>query len=305
MQGDNDPTTLLDGRLLLLFTLLYSTRSVTRAAQELGQTQPNISVWLSKLRRQLGDPLFVRTAAGMVPTPRAEALVEPVREALQSLRRVSAAAPGFAPAQAQRSFRICMTDASHITLLPRLLKRVRQSAPQVRLEAIPIDDGTARELEGGRADIALGIVPGLESGFYQQTFYAQDFVCLVSPDHPVAAKGLTAARYRSAAHVEVLSGKSHALLEEALRAQHVQRRVLLQLPGFLGLATVVADTDLVATVPRQIGETLARNSALVVLPCPVHVPSFTVKQYWHARMHDDPAHRWLRSVCASIYMGVG
>lgn len=303
MLNDTDAAQLPDPKLLALFLLLHDTRSVTRAAQQLEQSQPTISAWLAKLRELLGDPLFVRTAGGMQPTPRAEALVEPVREALESLRRVSAPARTFVAAEAGRSFRVCMTDASHITLLPRLLGHVRAQAPRVRLDAAPIDDRTAGELEAGRVDLALGIIPGLESGFYQQVFYEQDFVCLASPKHPHVHRRLTLAMYRQAAHVEVLSGKSHALLKEALEAHRVQRDVLLQLPGFLGLATVVAQTDLLATVPRQIGETLARDGGLKVLDCPVPVPTFTVKQYWHARMHHDAANRWLRGVCASLYMG--
>jgi DNA-binding transcriptional LysR family regulator len=294
-------TTLPEPKLLMLFTLLYESRNVTRAAQALGQSQPNISVWLNKLRRQLGDPLFVRTARGMQPTPRAEALVEPVREALQSLRRVGAPAAAFEPRQARRSFRICMTDGSHVTLLPPLLRHLREHAPGIRLVAAPIGDETAADLEAGRADLALGVVPGLESGFYQQAFYSQDFICLMSPRHPLAGATLTLKAYREAAHVEVLSGKTHALLAEALKEQRIERHVLLQVPGFLGLSAVVAQTDLVATVPREIGETLARNAGLKVLRCPFKVPSFTVKQYWHLRMHHDAAHRWLRGACAAIY----
>lgn len=293
--------TMPDAKLLLLFALLYDTRSVTRAAQGLGQSQPNVSVWLNKLRRQLGDPLFVRTARGMEPTPRAEALVEPVRQALESLRRVSEPAAPFEPGLARRSFRICMTDGSHITLLPPLLRHVREHAPGLRLVATPIGDDTARELEAGRADLALGLVPGLESGFYQQAFYTQDFIALVGPRHPLASATLTIKAYREAAHVEVLSGKTHALLGEALKAQRIERDVRLQVPGFLGLAAVVAQTDLVATVPREIGETLARNGGLKVLKCPFKVPSFAVKQYWHLRTHHDAANRWLRGVCAAIY----
>lgn len=297
----HDPSQLLEPKLLTLFAVLYNTRSVTKAAEELDQSQPTISAWLGRLREVLGDPLFVRTASGMQPTPRADSLVEPVREALQNLRRISAQVVDFLPVEAQRSFLICMTDASHITLLPRLLKRVRLEAPKVRLEATPINDLTARDLESGRADLALGIIPGLESGFYQQVFYEQDFVCLVGPHHPLM-NGLSLEAYRSASHVEVLSGKTHALLEEALKVSRVRREILLQLPGFLGLASVVAETDLVATVPRQIGEALAQQGGLKVLRCPVPVPTYTVKQYWHARMHHDQANRWLRSLCASIYM---
>lgn len=301
MPEHRDPMPLLDVKLLMLFTLLYNTRSVTRAAEELGQSQPNASVLLDKLRQKLGDPLFVRTARGMLPTPRAEALVEPVREALQSLRRVSSPVAPFQPGKARQTFRICMTDGSHITLLPPLLRHVREHAPAIRLDAIPIDPDTARELEGGRADLALGIIPDLESGFYQQAFYEQDFICLINPHHSSLGEKITLRTYREAAHVECLSGRSHQLLADALKAHRVDRDVLLQLPSFLGLATIVAETDLVATVPREIGESLARTGGLRMLKCPFDPPVFTVKQYWHVRMHHDPAHRWLRSACASIY----
>ena len=114
-----------DARMLVLFDEVYRTQSMTRAAERLDLSQPTASIWLGKLRRQWHDPLFVRTSAGMQPIPRADALIGPAREALALLRGLSAGAQAFDPASAQRSFRICMTDASHITLLPRLLAHVR------------------------------------------------------------------------------------------------------------------------------------------------------------------------------------
>lgn len=302
MREELDHSALLEPKLLLLFVLLYNTRSVSRAAEELEQSQPNISAWLSRLREHFGDPLFVKTATGMQPTPRADTLVESIREAIQSLRRVSTPVGEFQPEKMRRSFRICMTDGSHMTLLPRLLKRIRHVAPGVRLEATPIGDHSAKELEEGKADLALGIIPGLESGFYQQSFYEQDFICLLNPQHPTIHDRLTLKGYKTAAHVDVLSGKSHAILEEALKAQHIERNIVLEIPGFLGLASVVADSDLIATVPRQVGEAIARNAGLKALKCPADVPTFKVKQYWHVRMHHDPANRWLRSICADLYM---
>src|SRR4030095_13350532 len=163
----DDEANLPSLKLLRLFELLYSTGSVTRSAEQLGQSQPTVSIWLSQLRKLLQDPLFVRTPSGMQPTPRAEALIPTVRDALACVRRLAEEAPEFAPAQAARRFRICMTDASHITLLPQLLAHVRGVAPRVRLEAARIDANTARAMETGDADLAIGLVPGLESGFYQ------------------------------------------------------------------------------------------------------------------------------------------
>ena len=122
------PTDLPDLKLLQLFDLLYDTRSVTRVAEQLGQSQPTVSIWLARLREHLHDPLFIRTPGGMAPTPQADALIGPCREILESLRRFSAWEIAFDPATAQRRFRICMTDASHVTLLPRLLAYVRAQA---------------------------------------------------------------------------------------------------------------------------------------------------------------------------------
>jgi len=290
-----------DARMLVLFDEIYRTQSMTRAAERLDVSQPTASIWLGKLRRQWHDPLFVRTSAGMQPTPRADALIGPAREALALLRGLSGGAQAFDPASAQRSFRICMTDASHITLLPRLLAHVRAVAPTMRLHVVNITAATAHLLETGEADLALGFIPGLEAGFHEQRLYVQDFICLVSVQHPRIGAALTARAYKDEAHIGILSSTSYPMLQNALKRQGIDRRVQLELPGFLGLAAIVSSTDLIATVPRTIGETLARTGSIRVFPCPVRVPTFMVKQYWHARYHHDPGLRWLRGVCAQLF----
>ena len=291
----------LETRLLVLFDQLYRTRSVTRAAEQMALSQPTISVWLAKLRRQVHDPLFVRTARGMEPTARADALIGPAREALALLQRLAGGEAPFEPATANRRFRLCMTDASHITLLPRLLAHVRAQAPDVRLEVTPIVPETPRLLAEGQSDLALGFVPGLESAFHEQALYPQDFVCLVNAEHQRIGPSLTLRGFKEALHVGVLSSTSYTTLNIALAKAGIERRIFLELPGFLGLAAIVSSTDLIATVPRTIGETLARGGGVRVLPCPVKVPTFTVKQYWHARIHQDAGHRWLRSICAHLF----
>ena len=291
-----------DVHLLRLFELLYSTRSVTRCAGHLGLSQPTVSIWLGKLRRQLHDPLFVRTPAGMQPTPRADALIGPVREALETLRGLMTHETAFAPGSSTRRFRICMTDASHITLLPRLLAHVRESAPGASLEAARIDEMTAQALQAGEADLAVGLVPWLESGFYQQSLFPQDWVCLVNPGHPRAGRSLTLRQYRDEAHIGIVAGTGSRLLADALMRHRISRRIVLELPGFLGLAAIVSTTDLVATLPRHIGETLAAAGGVKVHDCPVPIPPFTVKQHWHTRYHHDPGNRWLRGVVASLFM---
>ena len=293
---------LLDPRLLRMFELIYSTRSVTRAAEQMGQKQPTVSIWLAKLRRQLGDPLFVRTADGMQPTPRADELIGTAREVLRSMREFSNARPQFDPAIARRQFSICMADSSHLCLMPQLLAHVREVAPHVRLAAARIDAETAHALESGAADLALGFVPWLESGFYQQTLFPQDWVCLVNGKHPRIQGSLTLRDYNREAHVAITAGTGAQLLEDALSRDSVERRVVVELPGFLGLSGIVSATDLIATLPRQIGETLAGMAHLQVLRCPLTLPPFLIKQHWHARYHEEPGNRWMRSVVAKLFM---
>jgi DNA-binding transcriptional LysR family regulator len=290
-----------DARMLVLFDEIYRTQSMTRAAERLDLSQPTASIWLSKLRREWHDPLFVRTTAGMQPTPRADALIGPAREALALLRRLSATLPGFDPVATQRTFRICMTDASHITLLPRLLAHVRAIGPEIRIDAVPISAATGHSLETGEADLAVGYIPGLEAGFHEQRLYTQDFVCLVSAKHPRIGDTFTQSAYKEEAHIGILSSTSYPMLQSSFKRYGIERRVQLELPGFLGLAAIVSATDLIATVPRTIGETLAQMGPIKVFPCPIKIPTFMVKQYWHARYHHDPGVRWLRAACAQLF----
>ena len=267
------PELLLDVKLLRLLDQLHSTRSVTRAAQALGQSQPTVSIWLAQLRKQLDDPLFVRTPQGMLPTPRADALIGTVREVLAGLERLGKAATPFDPSTTRRRFRICMTDASHVTLLPQLLSHVRAVAPGAALEAGRIDSDLARALQAGEADLALGLLPWLEAGFYQQTLYAQDWVCLANAQHPripdASAQHWNLERYQAESHIAISAGTGHQLLDEAISAQHVMREVRLELPGFLGLSAILSCTDLIATLPRHTGETLARAGGLKGAALPV------------------------------------
>lgn len=300
----SDPSLdLLDIRLLRLFEAIHATGSITRAAEVLGLAQPTVSVGLGRLREHFRDPLFVRTPDGMLPTPLADALMGPIRDALQAIRQISGWRTDFDPASATRGFRIAMTDASHITLLPAILSAVRSVAPGVTLEAARIDDDLPVALQGGQVDLALGLIPTLETGFFQQTLFEQDWICLANAEHPRLRASLSLADYQREAHIGIVSGTGQTLLEHAIRAQQIERRVALRLPGFLGLASILANSDLIVTLPRHIGTTLARIGGFSIYECPFAIERFLVKQHWHGRYHHDPANRWLRSLCARLFPG--
>lgn len=291
----------IDLKLLQLLEHVYTTQSVSRAAEKMGLSQPTVSIGLAKLRKALGDPLFVKTSGGMQATPRTEDLMPSVRQVLSGMSRLLSNFSHFDAASSERTFRIFMTDASHITLMPRLFAHVRALAPGIRLEAITIGPNMAVQLQSGDADLALGLIPGLEAGFYQQALFDQDWVCLANSNHPRIHKKIVLKDYLSESHVGIVSGTGAQLLDLALQRMGHKRKVHLALPGFLGLSAILSSSDLIATLPRHIGETLAHASGLKVLPCPLPIEGFTVKQYWHTRFHQDPANRWLRSVCTELF----
>ncbi len=291
----------IDIRLLMVFDAIYKTRSVTAAAEVLDLGQPAVSVALAKLRHHFGNPLFVRTSNGMEPTPFSEGLVQPVREVLGALEKVLGHRGEFEPARAERCFRICMTDISQLVLLPRLWKVLRESAPGVRIEIIPMSSDTARLLESGEADLAVGFVPQLEAGFHQQSLFVQNFVCMVGQGHPRIADTLSLARFEAEDHAVISSsGAAPSMLEREIARQGITRRVALKIPSVLGAAFVIEHTDLLLTVPRRLGDVLQGRGAFRFLPLPFPLPEYEVKQHWHERYHHDEGNRWLRRLIAHL-----
>lgn len=291
----------LEIRLLSVFDEIYKTRSVTRAADNLGLGQPAVSIALGKLREHFNDPLFVRTSTGMEPTPLGEELVQPIRGAIDALANALRYRTAFDPATAQRSFRICMTDISQLVLLPRLWAELRATAPGVRIEIAHLTAETAKMLEAGEADLALGFMPQLEAGFYQQSLFRQHYVCMVSADHPRIRDKLSLAQFEAEEHAVVSSsGTGHLIVDREIARQNITRRVALRVPNFLGVAFVVEHTDLLVTIPTRLGEVLAGRGHFRTFPVPFELPDYAVKQHWHERYHHDPGNRWLRRLISGL-----
>jgi DNA-binding transcriptional LysR family regulator len=291
-----------DFELLLIFDEIYKTGNVTRAASNLGLPQSTVSIALGKLRGHFGDPLFSRTAKGMLPTPRAQNAIEDVRRSIQALQHALEDQPAFDPAASTRQFRICMTDISEIILLPRLLNHLREVGPGIRLEVSRISPTSPAELADGAVDLAVGFMPVLDAGFYQQKLFDQHFVCLLAIRHPRIADTLTAEQLGQEGHVRVRSaGTGHAIVDTIFTRMGFQRHVLLSLPSFLGVARVVAQTDLLAIVPFRYANALAGREAVRFLPVPVDLPGYQVRQHWHERYHADASNRWLRQTIAELF----
>ena len=293
----------MDTKLLAVFDEVYKTRSVSRAGEHLGLPQTSVSLALGRLRKQFGDPLFVRTAEGMLPTPHAETLIQPFRQALAILRTATQQQVVFDPPRSERTFRISMTDISHLQFLPGLMNRLNALAPAIRVEVMRISTDTAKQLESGEADLAVGFMPELEAGFYQQRLFNQGFACVVRQDHPRVDRRMTVSLFKREKHVAITAaGTGHDLLERELGRRRVTRNVALSLPTLPGLGNLLANTDLIATVPERVAQMLMGIANVKALTPPFPLPTFSIKQHWHERYHQDPANRWLRSVIADLFL---
>jgi DNA-binding transcriptional LysR family regulator len=293
----------MDMRLLTVFDEVYKTRSVSKAADNLDLAQTSVSLALARLRRQFNDPLFVRTSEGMVPTPHAQQLVQPLRDALELLRRATRQQVLFEPKVSTRAFKISMTDISNIEFLPGLMHRLEALAPSVHIQILRIAPDTPKLLESGESDLALGYMPELEAGFYQQRLFEQGFVCVVRKDHPKVGGRMTTKVYADGRHVAITApGTGHSLAEEALGKLHVTRRVALSLPTLPGLGNLIENTDLIATIPESVASTLIRIARVKIVLATFDLPRFSIKQHWHERYHHDPANQWLRSVIAELFL---
>ena len=292
----------LDLEWLQVFVEVYKTRSISRAAERLGIAQANASIALNKLRRHFDDRLFSRTSRGMEPTPRAERIYPELQEVLARLDAARDGVQEFVPAEAERSFRICITDISEIVLLPRLVNHLSQVAPGVRIDAENISQASPGRLEAGDVDLAIGFMPDLEAGFYQQTLFEQDFVCLAAVGHPRIRSAPSRRAFLAEGHIVVTtSGTGHSIVDKVLAKQGIDLRVVLRLASFLGVARIVAQTELLVVVPRLLGETLALQEPIQVLDPPVPLPTYGVKQHWHERFHADAGHAWLRKTFAELF----
>ena len=292
-----------DLNLLVVFDALYRERSVTRAGAEIGLSQPSMSNALARLRKLCNDPLFVRTRAGMEPTPFAQQMAGPVRQGLETLRSGLEQPFGFNPAHSNRTFRLLMSDVVDITVLPRLMSRLERFAPGVSVLTIQVPRAQYSSiLQNGEAELTVGNLPELENGFHQQRLYQDQYVCLARREHPQVQTSIGVRQYLEGSHVLVTASLGDTMIERELMTRGSRRRIALQVPHFLAATVIVMNSDLLVTVPRTAIDMLPIADRLQVLDLPFNLPRPTIRQFWHDRYHRDAANRWLRNQIAELFL---
>ncbi|MGY0194323.1 LysR family transcriptional regulator [Leptothrix sp. BB-4] len=293
----------IDLNQLVVFQQLIVERRVSRVAESLGITQPAVSNTLAKMRRQFGDELFLRTPAGMVPTPFAEQLAESVGYALGMIQSGLNQQTRFDPASYKRAVTIGMTDIGEIVFLPALMDRVRQEAPGVTLSTVRNAVVNLRdEMEAGKVDLAIGLLPQLKAGFFQRRLFQQRYVCLFRRGHALDKARVTLQDYSRAEHLVVVSpGTGHGKVDELIKRAGVDRKVQLTVPHFVSVGHILQGSELVATVPERLAKHLVEPFGLRYVTHPVKLPEIAINLFWHAKSHRSAASQWLRGVVVDLF----
>ena len=291
-----------DLNLLPIFVALMEERSVTRAAERVGMTQPALSNALARLRTMLQDQLFVRERYGIQPTPIALELAPMIAEALAKLDDAVLGQQDFDPAKAERLLTIAPNGYVEFVLVPAIVARLQQVAPSIKLSLTPYgNDLVETGVISGLTALVLGRIVDPPDNLVVQHLMDEGLACVVRADHPDIGDTISRDQFERLKHVNVVPpGRMRAGLFQALAQQRVRREVAVSVTNFFAVAEMVAVTDHIATLPNLICRRLTHDPRLKVLPAPVDLGTFPVEMAWHVRYRHDPAHRWLRSLIGDV-----
>lgn len=302
----------IDMNLLVYLDVLLRERSVTKAADQLGISQPAMSNGLRRLRVLFDDPLLIRTSEGMTPTERARQLEPTLRTVLQDIERAVRPRSDFDAAASGRVFRIMVSDYAESTLIPPLLRRLREIAPSVILDLMTPSDVSFFDVEQGKVDLVINRFNSIPQSFHQTTVWKDDFCCMVSRDNPIL-DNFSLKNYLEAQHVWVSKtgfgvsvgvdpGDVQRLgwVDEVLRQLGKKRRITVFTRHYQAAMLLSEQNDLVLTVPSRAALLQAENPRLVVKAPPFEIPPIQLKLVWSPLLHHDPAHRWMRRLINEV-----
>lgn len=294
----------IDLNLLVAFNALMEERNVTRAASQVGVSQPAMSAALSRLRKLLGDTLFLRSPNGLLPTPRARELAQPIAQALTQIKTALLATPAFMPAEAVFTMNLGLSDYPAFVLLPKLLQMLSERAPNltINVHAFNDRDHAVDMLDAGVIDAAIGVLPSHQDGrIFMRPILHDVFVTLVAHDHPAARRGMDMDTYLALPHVLVSpEGERYGVVDQALAQLGKQRTLALTLPQMFAVPAIIASSRMTATVLKRIALSSPTGGQLVLFPPPIALPEIVFHLIWHRRGNGKPAQDWFREMIEKV-----
>ncbi len=286
-----------DLNLLLTFDAIYSERSISKAADKLSLSQPTVSNALARLRISLDDPLFVRSAQGMVPNAKAKALAEPVRQALLIIERGLGGDEGFNFSQSSREFSIAVEDYGEVVILPRFVDWLSVVAPQVKIRIRPEPSASLKAaLMEGVVDLALDYYPVRNPDYVNKCVMTETLLTLSRRDHPLIGDKLSLESFLALGQV-IIEPRPDAmpLIDAALAKRGLKRHVAVTVPHFMSMPLIVQSSDMIATMPRRMALLYADHFRVRAHAMPLRTPQLPVYLIWHKSAESDSGHQWFRN----------
>jgi DNA-binding transcriptional LysR family regulator len=294
----------IDLHLIRVLNTVLTERSVSRAAIRLGMYQPAVSAALKRLRGLAGDPILVRSGAGMVPTDAGLRMIEPSASILRAAGMLFSDARGFDAATAQSTFRLAASDYLDPLFLPQLVAQIKAQAPGCPIEIHPLSAASdyRAHLAEGRVDLVIGNWAAPPDDLHLARLFDDEVVCLVANDHPAARRGWDAAMWLEAEHIAPMATHPGAkgVIDEHLAALGMARNITVRCAHFGLMPSMVASSLLVMSTGRQYCERFAGLLPVKILPCPIAFPRMMYYQLWHERTHASTAAKWLRERVKSV-----
>jgi DNA-binding transcriptional LysR family regulator len=299
--GLPDLSKAFDAGLLKTVEALLRAGQFNRVANLVAASEPLATFALARMRDIVGDPLLVARDGGLQLTRRAQRLAAPFRDLLERIGEVLAGRDVFDPAFCDQTFRLAASDYASFTVGPALVRALAEAAPRAALSFESFEPAVARRsLERGEIDLVVATpLRGGAGGLRTETLFAERFACIAARNHPRVAKRLTATAYAAERHVVIRAAASAARADPALADPGRKRRAGATVAHFLLVPAIVAESELIATLPERVAERFAVQYPLVVHRSPVRPAGFTLALTWSARSEDEPAQRWLREVVAA------
>ena len=292
-----------DLNLLLVFSVIWEERNLSKAAARLFLSQSAVSHSLKRLRVEFQDPLFVRDSKGVAPTEFAQALAPKIRSLLLQVEEIYSADNAFNPAKSKRRLELAAGDYFSITMLERFVSGLSSQAPNVRLFAQPVSNVfNLDKFERGEIHLAVTAIDVVEKeGFHFKELRKDKVSLCVRKNHPQFKRQVTQEKYLKAEHINVSNfGSDFGVVDENLATLGRKRNVSLVACSFFDAARILRVTDLVLSAPHQICLGLAKEYDLHVCAIPFDFSMRSVSMIWHERTHDDPFHMWVRKLILSL-----
>ncbi|MBA3979559.1 MAG: LysR family transcriptional regulator [Alcanivorax sp.] len=289
----------IDLNLLPVFEALMEAGQLSRAAEQLGMSQPAFSAAIQRLRDTVGDELFVRTRQGLKPTPRATALWQQLRPGVDAVREAFEETRHFDPASSDRRFLIMGTDYVEQVHLPRLLDLLAREAPRACFSVQPVSDGWHERLAHAQADIALDSFLPEDSRLRHTAIAEEELVVVAHQAHPRLRGRISTEQFLAERHVVLQERGRRLPLDMILNQPGWKRQVAVQVSQFVSQISVCASSDLVASLPASIAHLFSATWPIQVMPFPVALPAIPVYMIWPVALERDPAHIWIRKSVAT------